>query len=188
MATVTEVQEKQGLLDSENSKGGVAVNYGSVRLGNPRICLVFSDSFLGGKRSAWLVKLKNAGFEVEQSSPRFVAISASEDMLHRCALAKGSHGQHTMPATRERVLHLLLCQFDESLATFLSPPGPFSGKLKYVSRRPRIADAFSPSSFCLTSAASAAAASCCSLTSAASRGIQHHDGSPRAPLRMSALH
>lgn len=129
-------QEKKSLLgtDTGATKTGVMNNnYGALGCGSPRLCLIFNDTFLGGKRSSWLTRLKGAGFEVEQASPRYVAISAPEDMLHRIALAKGSHGAHTMPATRERALHLLLSQFDESLGTFLSPPGPFSRKLKKVS-------------------------------------------------------
>jgi hypothetical protein len=129
-------QEKKSLLGSDlgSAKTGVTgSNYGALGCGSPRLCLIFNDTFLGGKRSSWLTRLKSAGFEVEQASPRYVAISAPEDMLHRIALAKGSHGAHTMPATRERALHLLLSQFDESLGIFLSPPGPFAGKPKKAS-------------------------------------------------------
>ena len=128
-------QEKKSLLgiDSDAGKTAVTTNsYGTLGCGSPRLCLVFNDTYLGGKRSSWLARLRSAGFDVEQASPRFVAISAPEDMLLRIALAKGSHGAHTMPATRERALHLLLTQFDESLGSFLSPPGPFSGKGKKV--------------------------------------------------------
>jgi hypothetical protein len=135
----TDRQEKKSLLgaDSDPAKTGTAVNncYGALGCGSPRLCLVFNDTFLGGKRSSWLARLKAAGFEVEQASPTYVAISAPEDMLHRIALAKGSHGSHTMPATRERALHLLLCQFDESLGVFLTPSGPFSGKGRKVTDR-----------------------------------------------------
>lgn len=55
--------ERKGLLSGDNSING---RYGSVSKESPRLCLVFLDSFLGGKRAAWLVKLKASGFEVEQ--------------------------------------------------------------------------------------------------------------------------
>uniref|UniRef100_A0A7S0HMC5 Anoctamin transmembrane domain-containing protein n=1 Tax=Hanusia phi TaxID=3032 RepID=A0A7S0HMC5_9CRYP len=49
-------------------------------------------------------------------------------MLQSLAIQRGSHGQHTMPATPERSLHVLLSDFDPSLAAFLEVPGPFSNR------------------------------------------------------------
>lgn len=57
--------ERKGLLAGDHSING---RYGSVSNESPRLCLVFNDSFLGGKRAAWLTKLKASGFEVEQVS------------------------------------------------------------------------------------------------------------------------
>jgi hypothetical protein len=44
-----------------------------------------------------------------------VAVAAPDEKLERLAAEKGSHGAHTMPATRERTLHLMLSEFDPSV-------------------------------------------------------------------------
>ncbi|EKX44510.1 hypothetical protein GUITHDRAFT_109630 [Guillardia theta CCMP2712] len=110
--------------------------YGSISQTSPRICFVFNDSYLGGQRSAWLSKVRAAGFCVEQTSANLVAIAAPDEMLQSLAIQRGSHGQHTMPATPERSLHVLLSEFDPSLAAFLEVPGPFSNR----SRKPRLSE------------------------------------------------
>lgn len=114
---------------SDGQRAGVG-SYGSVAGDSPRLCLWFNDAYLGGKRSAWLAKLRSAGFVVEQTSASLVAVAAPDEMLHSIAAQRGSHGQHTMPATRERSLHLLLSEVDPSFASFLKVPGPFSKKSK----------------------------------------------------------
>ena len=110
--------------------------YGSISQTSPRICFVFNDSYLGGQRSAWLSKVRAAGFCVEQTSANLVAIAAPDEMLQSLAIQRGSHGQHTMPATPERSLHVLLSEFDPSLAAFLEVPGPFSNR----SRKARLSE------------------------------------------------
>ena len=127
-------EERQSLLVSARADGDRSRGYGSVAGDSPRICLCFNDAYLGGQRSAWLAKLRKAGFVVEQTSASLVAVAAPDEMLFSIAAQRGSHGQHMMPATRERSLHLLLSEVDPSLAAFLEAPGPFSKK----SRRARL--------------------------------------------------
>lgn len=105
-------EERQSLLVSGGgtSNGG---GYGAVSQSSPRLCLVFSDGYLGGQKSEWLAKLKVHGFEVEQvsspvylrihwaisgtdmsayqTSPNYVAIAAPDQMLQTVAAQKGSH-------------------------------------------------------------------------------------------------
>jgi len=138
-STVTE--ERQSLLNSGRADGSAAAGYGTVSQTSPRLCLVFNDSYLGGKRAEWLARLKAFGFEIEQTSPNYVAIAAPDQMIQTVAAQKGSHGQHTMPATRERVLHLLLSEFDPTLAGFLEVPGPFSKRTKKVRLSPELEEA-----------------------------------------------
>eukprot|EP00961_Rhodomonas_salina_P072412 973198-Rhodomonas_salina.2 len=46
-----------------------------------------------------------------------------------------------MPATRERVLHLLLSEYDPTLGTFLEAPGPYSQRTKQVQLSPELESA-----------------------------------------------
>jgi hypothetical protein len=127
-------EERQSLLVNARSDDRTRGSYGAVEGDSPRICLCFNDAYLGGKRSAWLAKLRSAGFVVEQTSASLVAIAAPDEMLYSVAARRGSHGQHTMPATRERSLHLLLSEVDPTFSAFLEVPGPFSKR----SRRTRL--------------------------------------------------
>jgi hypothetical protein len=111
-----------------------------VSVDSPRICLRFSDAYLGGKRSAWLAKLRSAGFVVEQTSANLVAVAAPDEMLYSIAAQRGSHGQHTMPATRERALHLLLSEMDSTFAAFLEVPGPFSKRSRRAKLSPELTE------------------------------------------------
>jgi len=154
--SATTTEERQSLLVSGGgtSNGG---GYGAVSQSSPRLCLVFSDGYLGGQKSEWLAKLKVHGFEVEQTSPNYVAIAAPDQMLQTVAAQKGSHGAHTMPATRERVLHLLLSEYDPTLGTFLEAPGPYSQRTKQVQLSPELESAGLAGWFWLHNQESAAA-------------------------------
>jgi len=139
--TVTEViqEERQSLLVTGRPlDGSVRGSYGSVAGDSPRVCLWFNDAYLGGKRSAWLAKLRALGFVVEQTSASLVAVAAPDEMLNSIAAQRGSHGQHTMPATRERSLHLLLSEVDPTFAAFLEVPGPFSKRSKRARLSPEL--------------------------------------------------
>ena len=69
-------EERQSLLVSARADGDRSRGYGSVAGDSPRICLCFNDAYLGGQRSAWLAKLRKAGFVVEQTSASLVAVAA----------------------------------------------------------------------------------------------------------------
>jgi hypothetical protein len=132
-------EERQSLLESARPDGDrTRGSYGAVEGDSPRICLCFHDAYLGGKRSAWLSKLRSAGFVVEQTSANLVAVAAPDEMLYSVAARRGSHGQHTMPATRERSLHLLLSEVDPTFAAFLEVPGPFSNSSKRAQLSPEL--------------------------------------------------
>ena len=132
-------EERQSLLIAGNY-GATRGSYGAVSADSPRICLRFSDAYLGGKRSAWLARLRSAGFVIEQTSADLVAVAAPDEMLFAMAAQRGSHGQHTMPATRERALHLLLSETDPSFAAFLEAPGPFSKRSRPAPLSPELED------------------------------------------------
>ncbi len=132
-------EERQALLESARPDGDrTRGSYGAVEGDSPRICLCFNDAYLGGKRSAWLSRLRSAGFVVEQTSANLVAVAAPDEMLYSVAARRGSHGQHTMPATRERSLHLLLSEVDPTFAAFLQVPGPFSNSSKRAQLSPEL--------------------------------------------------
>ena len=118
-------EEHQPLVLSRTAAAASRGGDGAVSQEAPRLCLVFRDSFLGGQKSEWLRRLRAAGFQIEQASATLVAVTAPEEMLAAVAAQRGSQGAAAVPATRERVLHLLLTDFDPALRALLRVPGPF---------------------------------------------------------------